>query len=125
MKIPLFLTLADDSWQRAHYALVLAAGALSLGRSVTVFAGGRSVLAFTKDWSRLAGSLTDSDLASRGIAGFEELRDAVMDLGATIMVCETGLKLALVSPGDLLEGVSIKGIVSFLELAGDNPVIAL
>ncbi|MFT8806866.1 hypothetical protein [Gluconobacter sp.] len=125
MSRPMFLTLADDSWQRAHYALVIAAGGLSLGRDVTIFAGGRSVLALTADWSGLAGFIPDDTLADRGIAGFGELREAVMELGATVMACETGLKLASLSPHDLVDGVSVRGIVTFLELAGDNPVLAL
>ncbi|MBF0889299.1 MULTISPECIES: DsrE family protein [Gluconobacter] len=125
MSRPLFLTLADDSWQRAHYAMVVAAGALSLGRDVTIFAGGRSVLALTPDWSGLQGVLADSVLEARGIAGFGELRAAVLDFGATVMACETGLTMAELAPEDLLEGVMVKGIVSFLELAGDNPLLAL
>lgn len=125
MSGPMFLTLADDSWQRAHYALIVAAGGLSLGRDVTIFAGGRSVLAFAKDWSALQGVRPDSELAAHGVAGFSELRGAVMELGADVMACETGLKLASLSPADLLDDVSVAGIVSFLELAGDNPILAL
>lgn len=121
----MFLTLADDSWQRAHYALVVAAGGLSLGRDVTIFAGGRSVLALTPDWAGLQGVISDSELEGRGVAGFGELREAVLDLGATFMACEAGLKMAGLSAEDLLKGVTARGIVSFLELAGDNPVLAL
>lgn len=121
----MFLTLADDSWQRVHYALIVAAGGLSLGRKVTIFAGGRSVLAFAKDWSALQDVRSDSELAAQGVAGFSELREAVMELGADVMTCETGLKLASLSPADLMDGVSVAGIVSFLELAGDNSILAL
>ncbi|MBF0877605.1 hypothetical protein HKD21_12215 [Gluconobacter cerevisiae] len=121
----MFLTLADDSWQRAHYAMVVAAGALSLGRDVTIFAGGRSVLALTPDWQKLQGAVMDSELEAQGIAGFDELRDAVLGFGATVMACETGLTMTGLVSEDLLEGVAVKGIVSFLELAGDNPVLAL
>ncbi|MFT8611529.1 MAG: hypothetical protein ABF727_02690 [Gluconobacter oxydans] len=125
MTQPMFLTLADDSWQRAHYALVVAAGGLSLGRDVTIFAGGCSVLALTPDWKGLEGVIADSELEARGIAGFGELREAVLDLGATVMACEAGLRMAGLSEKDLLDGVTVRGIVSFLELAGDNPVLAL
>ena len=125
MKAPMFLTLADDSWQRAHYAFVVAAGGLSLGREVTIFAGGRSVLALTSDWEGLQGIIADHELEACGIVGFGELREAVLDLGALVMACEAGLKMAGVCAEDLLGGVKVRGIVSFLELAGDNPVRAL
>lgn len=72
MTLPLFITLADDSWQRAHYALIVAAGALSLGRTVTIFAGGRSVHALAKDWSGLKDITSDAELDSRGVPSFRD-----------------------------------------------------
>lgn len=125
MKAPMFLTLADNSWQRAHYAFVVAAGGLSLGRDVMIFAGGKSVLALTAGWQGLEGVIADSELEACGVAGFGELRGAVLDLGATIMACEAGLRMAGLSTEDLVDGVTVRGIVTFLELAGDNPVLAL
>ncbi|MEJ5142846.1 hypothetical protein [Gluconobacter albidus] len=125
MSRPMFLTLADDSWQRAHYAMIVAAGALSLGRHVTLFAGGRSVLALTTDCSGLQGTIADNVLEAKGIAGFGELREAVLGFGATVMACETGLIMAGLTTKDLLAGVEVRGIVSFLELAGNNPLLAL
>ncbi|AFW02301.1 hypothetical protein BAR24_12355 [Gluconobacter oxydans] len=125
MMLPLFITLADDSWQRAHYAMIVAAGALSLGRTVTIFAGGRSVHALAKDWSGLKDITSDADLDSRGVPSFRDLRDAVVELGAHLMVCETGLALTGLTPDTLCETVSIRGIVTFLEQAGDRPILAL
>jgi len=125
MTMALFITLADDSWQRAHYALIVAAGALSLGRTVTIFAGGRSVHALAKDWSGLKDIIPDAELDSRGVASFRDLRDAVIDLGAHLMVCETGLALTGLTPDTLCETVSVRGIVTFLEQAGDRPILAL
>ncbi|EHH68277.1 DsrE/DsrF/DrsH-like family protein [Gluconobacter morbifer] len=120
-----FLTLADDSWQRAHYAFIVAAGALSLGRDVVLFAGGRSVHALAKDWSGLASIVPDDELASRNVAGFEDLRTAVMELGGVFMACEAGLKLTGLRAGDLLDGVQVRGVVTFLEQAGDRPILGL
>ncbi|GBR15980.1 DsrE family protein [Gluconobacter frateurii] len=125
MTMSLFITLADDSWQRAHYALIVAAGALSLGRTVTIFAGGKSVHALAKDWSGLKDIIPDAELDSRGVASFRDLRDAVIDLGAHLMVCETGLALTDLTPDTLCETVSVRGIVTFLEQAGDRPILAL
>ena len=125
MKPPVFLTLADDSWQRAHYAFIVAAGMLSLGRAVTIFAGGKSVHALAKDWSGLSGIIPDDELAVRGVPGFRELRDALIELDVTLMACETGLALTGLEPDALVETVSVRGIVTFLEQAGDRPITAL
>lgn len=125
MSAPLFLTLADDSWGRAHYAFIIAAGALSLGRSVTVFAGGHSVHALARNWSGLRNITPDAELNQKGVAGFHELREAIIELGATLMVCETGLAQTGLTPDSLCETVSVCGIVTFLETAGSHSVLAL
>lgn len=121
----MFITLSDDSWQRAHYALIVAAGALSLGRTVTIFAGGRGVHALAKDWSGLKNITSDAELDNRGVASFRDLREAIIELGANLMVCETGLALTGLTPNTLCETVSVRGIVTFLEQAGDRPILAL
>lgn len=121
----MYLTLADDSWQRAHYALVIAAGALSLGRDVVLFAGGRSVHALAKDWSALNDITSDIELSERGIAGFDDLRRALQELGCRFFACEAGMKMAKLTPDNLIDGVEIRGIVSFLELVGQEKIVAI
>ncbi|GBR52627.1 hypothetical protein AA106555_0980 [Neokomagataea thailandica NBRC 106555] len=125
MSNPLFISLADDSWQRAHYALIMAASALSLGRPVTLFAGGRSVLAFTHQWENLTGVISDTILSEQKVATFVELRDACLELGGVFLACETGLALANLAPEDLINGAEAAGMVRFLAETGENSIIVV
>ncbi|QDH17796.1 hypothetical protein [Swingsia samuiensis] len=125
MEKHLFLSLSDDSWQRAHYAFVVAAGALSIGRSVTLFAGGQSVKALAKDWSGLSGYIPDAELALKKVAGFKELRDAVIDLGGELMACQAGVAMTDLLPEMLEREVSIRGVVTFLEKSQNHQIFSL
>lgn len=121
----MFITLADDSWQRAYHAFVIAAGALSLGREVVLFAGGKSVLALTKKDGALKEAPSALELSEKGLASLADLREAAQMLGITLLACESGLRLAGLTEDDLLEGVEVRGVVSFLIEAGQSPLLAL
>ncbi|WP_245825155.1 hypothetical protein [Neoasaia chiangmaiensis] len=121
----LAITLADDSFHRAHHALVMAAGALALGRPVVLFGGGLGVFALCRDWRRLSGSAFDADIQARGVAGFETLREAVQDLGIELLACESGLRMAACTAADLCDGVTVCGVTRFFERAGDGQMIAV
>lgn len=121
----LAITLADDSFQRAHHAFVLAAGALSLGREVVLFGGGLGVLALCRDWNALSGSTFDTEIRGRGVVGFDALRAALVDLGVEFLACEAGLRMAGRNADDLCEGVRVCGVTSFLERAEDGHIVAV
>ncbi|GBQ83166.1 hypothetical protein [Asaia krungthepensis] len=119
------IVLADRSFERAHHAFVLAAGALALGREVVLFAGGLSVEALRLDWSGLDGACLDEQFQERGVAGFETLRSAVLELAGEVLACEAGMRAAGIGKADLLEGVRICGVTSFLECTADAQIISL
>ncbi|AOX16071.1 DsrE/DsrF/DrsH-like family protein [Kozakia baliensis] len=121
----LAITLADDSFPRAHHALVMAAGALSIGRSVVFFGGGLGVQALCREWRGLAGSNFDAVLQERGVASFEMLREAVFELGAEMLACESGLRAAGLDAEALCMGVEVCGVTRFLERAGDGQILAI
>ncbi|TPW34680.1 DsrE/DsrF/DrsH-like family protein [Oecophyllibacter saccharovorans] len=122
---PLFLTLADDSWQRVYHAFVLAAGALALERKVVLFAGGKSVLALTRTADRLPDQPAEEEMRRKALPTLLELRTACLDLGMRLLACESGMRLAGLSPDDLCESVEVGGVVEFLVQAGTRPITAL
>ena len=67
-------------------------------------------------------ALRDAHHAGAGIAAFEELLSACVELGVTIMVCEMGLKAENMSAEDLRADVPVKpgGVVTFLSDAGED-----
>lgn len=125
MTKPLFISLADGSWQRAHYAFILAASALSIGRPVTLFAGGLSVFALTHQWKNLTNIIPDNVLTERKIATLPELRDACVEMGGVFLACETGMALADLAPENLIGGAKKAGMISFLAEIGDNSMIVV
>ena len=90
---PLGILLISGSYERAHYAFMLAAGAGAIGRRVVLFATNGGTHALCRDWSALA-DITDAEVRSRGVAGLDELRDAAAELGTELMACDSGLRLA-------------------------------
>lgn len=119
------IILADRSFERAHHAFVLAAGALALGRDVVLFAGGLSVEALRQDWSGLEGAALDIRFQERGIAGFETLRSAIFELGGEVLACEAGMRAAGLTVEDLCVGARICGVTSFLERTADAQILSL
>jgi peroxiredoxin family protein len=58
----------------------------------------------------------DAALTGKGLGGFEELLSACVALGATVMVCEMGLKAVGIAPSQLRPDVPVTtgGLVTFL-----------
>lgn len=119
------IILADRSFERAHHAFVLAAGALALGREVILFAGGLSVEALRLDWSGLDGAELDRVFQERRVAGFDTLRSAIFELGGEVLACEAGVKAAGLSEHDLCTEVRICGVTSFLERSANAQILSL
>ena len=107
--------LLSGGHDRAHYAFVLATGAAALGRDVTLFATNAGCRALLQDWRRLDGAERDGVIVARGVAGLDTLRDAAAELGIRIIACEAGLQAEAIDPVDLLPGVAVGGVASFLE----------
>lgn len=124
-KEPLGLLLLTGTHERAHYALMLAVAAAAIGRSVILFASNDGCRALAKDWSSLADAGRDQTVRARGVAGLDELRDAAIELGVRLLVCEAGLLMAGLSADCLLPGVEVTGIPAFLVAAGTSVIITL
>ena len=119
------ILLYDGAYARAHYAFVLAAGALAIGRPVIVFAAGRGVHALARDWSGLHDAGDDALVRARGVAGMDTLRDAAIELDATFMACEAALKLCDLPADRPLPCVQVAGVPTFLEAARGRQIITL
>lgn len=128
----LSLVVFSGGFDRVHYALVMASAAAATNRRVTLFFTGRALRALLAGdppgWHGLDpaddGSVPaerDGSFAAKGLATFEELLSACVMLGATVMVCEMGLRaLDLPEGWRLREDVAVKtgGVVTFLNEAG-------
>lgn len=123
----LSLVVFSGEFERVHYALAMAAGAAASNRAVTLFFTMGAARALV-DWRALPGAERDQDLAQRGVAGFEELLEACVALGVTVMVCEMGLRALGIAAHDLRPDVPVTagGIVSFLaDASADGAMLFL
>ncbi|MGE5516531.1 MAG: DsrE family protein [Bacteroidota bacterium] len=111
----LSLVVFSGDYARVHYALAMAAAAAATNRPVTLFFTMGAARALV-DWHALPGAEADADLRAKGVGGFDELLEACVALGATIMVCEMGLKALDIAPASLRTDLPITpgGIVTFL-----------
>jgi peroxiredoxin family protein len=89
-------------------------GALRALTHTGVAKGGWRDLLPTEDGT--APSLADERLIARQLAGFEEMLSSCVTLGATIMVCEMGLRAMGLSASELRGDVPVTagGLVTFL-----------
>lgn len=125
----LSLVLFSGAFDKVHYALAMAAAALAANKSATLFftmEATRALLAADDKgagWRSLgpteigrAAIDADAQLQARGLGGFEELLAACVALGATVMVCEMGLRAAGLNLADLRQDVPVTpgGLVTFL-----------
>ena len=127
----LSLVVFSGSFEKVHYALVMASAALASGRDVTLFftmEASRALLA-PSGWRHLrteaeGATATSIDLsyATRGIGTFEELLDACASLNAKFMVCEMGLRALGLENQATRDELSIEtgGVVTFLNDAQQN-----
>ncbi len=122
---PLGILLISGSFERAHYAFVLAAGAAALGRPVVLFATNHGCAALVEDWRALDGATADAAVRDAGVAGFAELRAVSAELGVRLIACEAGLRIAGIDPAALLAGVELAGVVTFLSATAGGQLISL
>lgn len=117
----LSLVVFSGDFERVHYALAMAAGAAASNRAVTLFFTMGAARALV-DWRTLPGAAADESLRAKGLAGFEELLEACVALGVTVMVCEMGLRAAGIDAASLRPDVPVTagGIVTFLADASAN-----
>ncbi len=119
------ILLLSGAFERAHYALVLAAGAAAMDRRVVLFATNGGLHALCRDWSGLAGSEADAVLRVRGVAGFETLREALAPLGVALLACEAGLRAMALPASALLEEAEVAGVPTFLAAVGHGQVLSI
>jgi peroxiredoxin family protein len=119
------LLLLSGSHDRAHYAFVLASAAAAVDRTVVLFASNRGCLALAKDWSALDGAARDGRVQAAGVAGFEELRAASIELGVRLIACESGLRAEQIDAQSLLPQAEVAGVVTFLSAIGGGQIITL
>ena len=125
MADPLGILLLSGAFERAHYALVLAAGAAAMDRPVVLFATNGGLHALCRDWSGLSGSEADAVLVSRGVAGFAVLQETLVPLGVRLLACEAGLRAIALPPDALLDAVERVGVPSFLAAVGDGQILSI
>ncbi len=132
----LSLVIQSGHFDQVHYALVMASAALATNIPVTLFFTNwacRALAAPQADhlpgWAlmpvsqgRLTAPEHDRSLTAKGLAGFEELLEAVAALGGTVMVCEMGLRAMGLTAEDLRPDIplSVTGMVTFLHQAGKD-----
>ena len=125
MALPLGVLLVSGGHERAHYAFVLAAAAAALGRSVVLFATNEGTRALCADLAGLDDAGREARVRAAGVAGLAELRGATMEMGARLIACEAGLLMAGVQATELLPGVEVAGVATFLAATGGGQVITL
>ena len=126
----LSIIVYSGEFDKVHYALALASSAVATNQAATLFftmGACRALLRAAADgvpgWHTLdAGpgrpplAEIDRDYARLGVATFDELFSACVDLGVRFIVCEMGLRAAGIKPEDLRDDLTIDtaGIVTFL-----------
>ncbi len=125
----LSVVVFSGAYDRVHYALAMAAAAVSINRPATLFftmGGARALLApdtAGPGWYHLYPTEdgrtpreADFALTERGLGAFDELLGACVALGADVMVCEMGLRALGLELADLRSDVPVKpgGLVTFL-----------
>jgi peroxiredoxin family protein len=126
----LSIVVFSGSFERVHYALVMASAAIASNTPVTLFFTMGAARALLKDegWKKLPSEEAESALAmddlfkSRGIGSFLELLEACVALGVTFQVCEMGLKALGIDKSDLRPDVplALGGVVTFLHDASKD-----
>ena len=131
----LSLIVYSGTFERVHYALVLASASAAVGIPATLFftmEASRALLRPGDDgapaWRRLPagegedgerghlGGAVDDRYAAHGVAGFDELLAACAELGVRFMVCEMGLRAKGLTRDHLRDDLPIEegGVVTFL-----------
>lgn len=121
---PLGILLESGTHARAHYALVVAAGAAALGRDVVLFATNQGCRLLAEPCP-LLDDPREAAITARGVAGIATLRGACIELGVRLVACEAGLRAEGLTQLPLAPGVEVAGIVTFLDAVGPGQVVTL
>ena len=137
----LSVIVSSGAFERVHYALVLASAAAAIGKPATLFFTHEALRALgaaddhgVAGWRRLAadaaedGGAADDAWRARGVAGFEELLSACVELGVRFIACEMGLRVMGLAAGDLRADVPIEvaGVVTLLgDASADGAMLML
>lgn len=119
----LSLIIQSGEFGRVHYGLVLASAALATGKPVTLFFTMEGTRALSPGWADAA---QEAELAKAGLATFEELISACIELGAVFMVCEMGFRATGLTKDDLRDDIAITdgSAVSFIaDASGDGAIL--
>ena len=114
----------SGTFERVHYALVLATSAVAVGGRATLFFTHDAVRSLVEGdgWRLLPaaggalGGEVDEGYARRGVATFGELLEAAVALDVRVIACEMGLRVARLARADLRSDVPIEvaGVVTLL-----------
>lgn len=134
----LSIIVYSGEFDKVHYALALASSAVATNQAATLFftmGACRALLRAGADgvpgWHTLGAGQgqtpaeIDRDYARLGVATFDELFSACVELGVRFIVCEMGLRAAGIDAKDLRDDLSIDtaGIVTFLGDASKDGAI--
>jgi uncharacterized protein len=118
------IILESGTHARAHYALVVAAGAAALGRDVVLFATNTGCRLLAEPCPMLDDP-REAAIAARGVAGIATLRAACTEMGVRMIACEAGLRAEDLLHLPLLPGVEVAGIATFLAAVGSGQIVTL
>lgn len=122
----LSIVVFSGAFTKVHYALCMASAAAAVGKPATLFFTMKAVRALTAEgpgWHRLDGegdrrdaAAIDRDFALKGVATFDALLEACVELDVRFMVCEMGLKALGVEPAALRPDLPVEqgGLVTFM-----------
>ena len=132
----LSLIVFSGTFEKVHYALVLASGAAAVGKPVTLFFTMDATRALLKPgsddlpgWAGLPasnghdnGSVVDNRFKAKNIGDFETLLGACREMNVTFMVCEMGLRALDIATNDLRNDINIQpgGVVTFINDASNS-----
>jgi len=113
----LSIIVRSAHYEDVHYALAMASAALAVNKPAVLFFTMGGVRALQgpppalEDWAR------DAANRERGVADFETLLQACVELGARFIVCEMGLRSLAIDRSSLRSDVpfTVAGIVTLLE----------
>ena len=112
----------SGSFERVHYALVLASAAAAIDRRVTLFFTMEACRALRPAAALDGWAARDETLGEQGLATLEELLTAAAELDVRFLVCELGMRAVGLAADDLRGDLGIReaGAVTFLNDAGPD-----
>ena len=131
----LSIVVATGTFEKVHYALVMATGAAAIGIPVTLFftMGACPAILADDGWRGLpsekfniTATARDDDFAARGVATMNELIESAAELGITFLVCEMGLRAEGLEDQPMRDGIDFErtGVVTFInDASADGTII--